>query len=67
MPVHNHGGVTGEGGAGTSSVDAAVSLTTNPAIYASGSHNHSISNDGGGSAHNNIPPYYVLAMIMKCF
>uniref|UniRef100_A0A6C0IG15 Bulb-type lectin domain-containing protein n=1 Tax=viral metagenome TaxID=1070528 RepID=A0A6C0IG15_9ZZZZ len=67
MPTHNHGGVTGEGGSGTSTVDAAVSLTTNPAIYASGTHNHSISNDGGGQPHNLIPPYYVLAYIMKCF
>jgi len=67
MPTHNHGGNTGEAGFGSSTVDAAVSLTTNPAVYGSGSHNHSISNDGGSDPHNIIPPYYVLAYIMKCF
>ena len=67
MPTHNHGGQTGEAPFATSTVDAAVSLTTNPAVYGSGTHHHSISNDGGGQAHNNIPPYYVLAFIMKCF
>jgi microcystin-dependent protein len=67
MPTHNHGGTTGEAGFGSSTVDAAVSLTTNPAVYGSGTHHHSISNDGGGQAHNNIPPYFVLAYIMKCF
>ena len=67
MPTHNHGGQTGETGFGSSTVDAAVSLTTNPAAYGSSTHHHSISNDGGGAAHNNIPPFYVLAYIMKCF
>jgi len=67
MPIHNHGGNTGEAGFGSSTVDAAVSLTTNPAVYGSGTHSHSISNDGGGQPHNVIPPFYVLAYIMKCF
>lgn len=67
MPTHNHSGSTGQGGTGTSTVDAAVSLTTNPAIYASGTHSHSISNDGGGQPHNILPAFYVLAYIMKCF
>jgi len=67
MPTHNHGGITGETGFGSSTVDAAVSLTTNPALNGSGTHQHSISNDGGSLPHNNLPPFYVLAYIMKCF
>ena len=27
----------------------------------------SINNNGGSETHNNIPPYYVLAYIMKCY
>jgi microcystin-dependent protein len=30
-----------------------------------GTHNHTISSQGGGSAHENRPPYFVLAYIMK--
>ena len=67
MPTHNHGGNTGQTGFGSGTVDAAVSLTTNPAVDGTGSHSHTISNDGGSGAHNVIPPYYVLAYIMKCF
>ena len=36
-------------------------------VNASGSHTHTITigNTGGGQPHNNMPPYYVLAWIMK--
>jgi microcystin-dependent protein len=30
-----------------------------------GSHKHAISSQGGGSAHNNMTPYYVLAFIIR--
>jgi microcystin-dependent protein len=31
----------------------------------SGAHSHTIENNGGSNAHNNLPPYYVLAYIMR--
>lgn len=36
-------------------------------VNASGSHTHNITigNTGGGQPHNNMPPYYVLAFMMK--
>lgn len=36
-------------------------------IASNGSHNHTFTSDatGGGLAHNNMPPYYALAYIMK--
>jgi microcystin-dependent protein len=67
MPTHNHGGSTGQAGYSTSATDVAVSLTTTNVADDTGSHSHTIDNDGGSMAHNNIPPYYVLCYIMKCF
>lgn len=65
MPSHNHGGVTGDdslaGRVGPVVVGSGSSREeTNP-----GSHNHTITAEGGGQAHNNLPPYYALAYIMK--
>jgi len=34
-------------------------------INSAGSHTHTINNTGGGQAHENRPPYYALAYIMK--
>jgi microcystin-dependent protein len=67
MPTHNHGGVTGEGGWSASATDVAVSLTTTFVADDSGNHTHTISNDGDSLPHNNIPPFYVLCYIMKCY
>lgn len=41
---------------GTFSSSATISM---------GSHTHTIGNTGGGSSHENRPPYYALAYIMK--
>lgn len=68
MPAHDHGGNTGIAGYAATFTDVAVSLTTtNIADDNTSGHSHAISSDGGGAAHNNIPPFYVLAYIMKCF
>ena len=62
MPTHSHGagrltalGATSSGGGieGSGAVPTTVNVTGNTAT------------EGGGSAHNNMPPYYVLYFIMK--
>ncbi len=64
MPSHNHGGTTGDypmvrlGQKASSGNDEPVASQSN-------NHNHSIPLQGGGAAHENRPPYYALAFIMK--
>ena len=57
MPSHDHGGVTGSGGyaASNTSVTGPTIGNTNVADDI-GSHNHVISPQGGGEAHNNMQP-----------
>ena len=53
----------------TSLVDTTTSSEGNHShslsINSAGSHTHTINNTGGGQAHENRPPYYALAFIMK--
>lgn len=69
MPSHNHGGATGNRGVhignaytqpGTGVGDQQISY-----FQSDVNHNHSISAQGGGQSHENRPPYFVLAFIMK--
>lgn len=69
MPSHNHGGSTGNRGVrignaytqpGTGVGDQQISY-----FQSDVNHNHSISAEGGGQSHENRPPYFVLAFIMK--
>ena len=50
-------------------VNPAVSLTTDDVNQTTGSSTTgiTINNTGESETHNNIPPYYVLAYIMKCY
>lgn len=65
MPAHNHGGVTGQGdGSREANVNGSGSNRNNYQTPGTG-HTHTISSEGGGGAHNNLPPYYALAFIMK--
>ena len=67
MPEHDHGGSTGgTTSAATNSTDAgAGGFTGSHAVADNGSHSHTISSQGGGSAHNNMQPYVVLRYLIK--
>ena len=56
------GALSGGGGAafGTAHSGSQIFKTTS-----GGNHNHSINNTGSNQSHNNMPPFYVLAYIMK--
>lgn len=77
MPSHNHGGTTSTNGAHTHSYDWENTLGvgsegaengessfTTKTTSSAGNHNHTISSQGGGQAHENRPPYYTLAYII---
>jgi microcystin-dependent protein len=79
MPTHNHS-INDPGHSHTyvnqpNNTDVAVSLTTtyvaddNNVNQTTGSSTTgiTINNTGGSQTHNNLPPYYVLAFIMKCY
>jgi hypothetical protein len=73
MPSHNHGGNTGSTNRRTNHWRTTVSRDVIGANSqdvlgwnsSDEGHNHSISSQGGGEAHENRPPYFVLAFIMK--
>ena len=65
--THTYKGQTGSSGSGVSSRDSEnTTLTTDSATTGiTVSTSTSIGNTGGGQAHENKPPYYALAYIMK--
>lgn len=65
IPSHTHTGTTDGGGYGTD-IWKKISGLDNGADN-SGSHSHSFTTNatGGGQAHDNMPPYYVLKFIIK--
>jgi microcystin-dependent protein len=79
MPAHNHGGVTSTDGAHTHEVRYYTDSGSGKAFErrngerswlddvtsTEGAHTHTINSQGGGGAHENRPPYYALAYIMK--
>lgn len=79
MPSHNHGGSTGSSVAYSDNLIYAAGGSTNfvphtwggayvgadPAYQNKTSHSHSITAQGGGSAHNNLQPYIVINYIIK--
>lgn len=76
-PGHTHGYLSIDtAGAGTNNVVGSsfgygqtLTAYTNISIVSAGSHNHTVSGTsgatGGGLSHENRPPYYALAYIMK--
>lgn len=74
MPTHNHGGATGtessaqiwyDHGTGKAASGNFVGMKTQDHNEGGCTHTHTISAQGEGAAHNNLPPYYALAYIMK--
>jgi microcystin-dependent protein len=78
MPSHNHGGSTSSSGnhrhsmpnsthSGDGLAHGSIHHNNAGVVYTdyAGSHSHTISSQGGGNAHENRPPYYALAFIMK--
>lgn len=80
MPQHNHGGNTGSSavGGGTNNFSASDGVSGSAFIRAGSdssgryaqviqgsAHSHTISNQGGGQAHNNLQPYITLRFIIK--
>ena len=80
MPSHNHTGATGSmnrsnphshsqgGSANTFMVPSGAVYGLNTASQTANTdinHEHSIPSQGGGGAHNNMPPYLVMAWIIK--
>ena len=74
-PGHAHTGIVGTGiddsqlGTGSNSVPKGIgdvgTSTTGITVNSGGEHTHPINNTGGGQAHENRPPYFALAFIMK--
>jgi microcystin-dependent protein len=80
MPSHDHGGATLANGAHSHSIKYYTGSGSNNAVdrrrtssgawmggttNSTGNHTHSISSEGGGQAHENRPPYFVVAYIIK--
>lgn len=79
MPTHNHSATTatagghshtvrGRGQSGNSGLrDAGGGFTSTESTGTAGAHTHEVTvgNSGGGQSHENRPPYYALAYIMK--
>lgn len=57
--------INNEADAGSGSSGNEVSGTPYPNTDSQGSHTHTINNTGGGLSHENRPPYYTLAYIIK--
>jgi microcystin-dependent protein len=78
MPTHNHGvtdpghnhtysGVNSQQAGSTVFDDSADDVNRPVETTGSSVTGITINNTGGSSPHNNLPPFYVLAYIMKCF
>ena len=68
MPTHNHGGETGTATATQKTSKTIYDATGMPTgVYeaADAEHTHTIADDGGSLAHNNVQPSAVVLKIIK--
>lgn len=66
MPIHDHGGSTGNAGDARESENASsVSIVGSVTVSGEGTHNHTITPQGGNGAHNNMQPFLVLRYLIK--
>lgn len=69
IPSHDHGGATGSGSTGTFMQYPAQGDTAGrihgDVPFSIADHSHSISAQGGGQPHDNMPPYVALTMCRK--
>jgi microcystin-dependent protein len=67
-PGHSHSATTYDAGSIHNDFGSNTSYAGSGTAYTNtNTTGITISNTGGSQPHNNIPPYYVLAFIMKCF
>jgi len=67
-PGHNHSATTYDAGSIHNEFGSNTSYAGGGTAYTNtNTTGITINNTGGSQPHNNIPPYYVLAFIMKCF
>lgn len=69
IPAHNHGGVTGAPSGAVADAPGGSAISTGVGGYkadgSTGSHTHTIPNQGGGGSHANIQPMMVVNKIMR--
>lgn len=73
MPSHNHGGATGANGLVTTGASSAVGSNQTYSAMGGGVasavvgdlHTHSIGAQGGGAAHNTLPPFLALTWMFR--
>jgi microcystin-dependent protein len=68
MPAHDHGGVTGSTNTNTKSSNFGAQSGGTNNIWqdtTTTAHTHTIASDGGGGAHNNLPPFLLMSIYIK--
>jgi microcystin-dependent protein len=67
MPAHQHGGNTGVASNAVDDASGAALALAGAGVQSSfnTSHHHAIGSEGGGGAHQNLPPYQVVNYIIK--
>jgi hypothetical protein len=68
MPAHDHGGSTGSTATTYRNTTYSSNGGSQTGIWqdtSSPTHSHAIASDGGGTAHNNMPPFLLMSIYIK--